>query len=67
MQGEDVRQLQIYLNTHNYIVSTSGNGSPNNETTYFGQKTKNAVIKFQIANNLVPDGVVGKMTRSKMN
>ena len=67
MQGEDVRQLQIYLNTHNYIVSTSGNGSPNNETTYFGQKTKNAVIKFQTANGLKPDGVVGKMTRSKMN
>lgn len=67
MQGEDVRQLQIYLNTHGYILSTTGKGSPNNETIYFREKTRQAVIKFQLANNLKPDGIVGPLTRGKMN
>jgi len=64
MQGDDVKQLQIYLNTHNYPLATQGPGSPNNETTYFGNKTKQAVILFQKANNLTPDGVVGPLTWS---
>jgi peptidoglycan hydrolase-like protein with peptidoglycan-binding domain len=64
MTGEDVKALQIYLNTHGYILTLSGNGSPNNETTYFGHRTELAVMKFQKANNLKPDGVVGPITRS---
>ena len=67
MSGDDVKALQIYLNTHNYILTTTGPGSPNNETTYFGLKTKQAVIKFQKANNLIGDGIVGPLTRAKMN
>jgi len=67
MQGNDVKQLQIYLNTHNYPLASTGIGSPNNETTYFGKLTKQAVILFQKANNLTPDGVVGPLTRGKMN
>ncbi|ETB63760.1 TPA: hypothetical protein DIC38_02805 [Candidatus Nomurabacteria bacterium] len=66
MIGNDVKELQSYLNTHNYPVSLTGPGSLNNETTYFGLKTKQAVIKFQLANNLVGDGIVGKMTRGVM-
>ncbi len=66
MTDNEVKILQIYLNTHGYIVATTGNGSPNNETTYFGERTKQAVIKFQLANNLTPDGVIGPMTRSKL-
>jgi len=66
MQGDDVKALQVYLNTHGYLISLTGAGSLNNETNYFGSKTKQMVIKFQLANGLVGDGVVGKMTRKKM-
>jgi hypothetical protein len=66
MQGDDVKALQVYLNTHGYPASLSGAGSLGNETIYFGLKTKQAVIKFQLANMLVGDGIVGKMTREKM-
>ena len=66
MTGEDVKALQIYLNTHGYPIATTGNGSLHNETTYFGLKTKAAVIKFQKANGLTPDGVVGAKTRALM-
>ncbi|ETB63808.1 TPA: hypothetical protein DIC38_02300 [Candidatus Nomurabacteria bacterium] len=66
MQGEDVKELQKYLNIHGYIVSSSGAGSLNNETTYFGNLTKQAVIKFQLANGLVGDGIVGPLTRGKL-
>lgn len=66
MTGEDVKQLQIYLNTHGYPLATIGDGSLGHETTYFGLKTKTAVIKFQLANSLVGDGIVGPLTRSKL-
>lgn len=64
MTGNDVKDLQIYLNTHNYLLTTQGPGSPNQETLYFGKLTKQAVIKFQKANNLKPDGIVGPLTRT---
>jgi hypothetical protein len=45
----DVKQLQIFLNTHGFKLADTGPGSPGNETTKFGVITKNAVIKFQEA------------------
>lgn len=54
MKGEDVRILQQYLNTHGYPVAPSGVGSLGYETTYFGLATKAALIKFQIAHNILP-------------
>jgi len=63
MTNNDVKSLQIYLNNHGYIISEIGPGSKGNETTYFGLKTKNAVILFQKANNLIADGIVGTKTR----
>ena len=62
--GEDVRQLQIFLNTHGHTVSTTGPGSQGNETTLFGQATQSALIKFQIAQDITPAvGYFGPVTR----
>jgi peptidoglycan hydrolase-like protein with peptidoglycan-binding domain len=47
-EGEDVRQLQAYLNSNSATrVSETGIGSAGNESTYFGEKTKQAVIRLQ--------------------
>lgn len=45
--GEDVRQLQIFLNSRGFIVSTSGTGSIGKESTYYGLRTLQAVKKYQ--------------------
>jgi peptidoglycan hydrolase-like protein with peptidoglycan-binding domain len=58
MQGEDVKQLQIYLNSKGYDV-----GVPDG---VFGTKSKQAVILFQKAHNLTADGAVGPGTRGRM-
>jgi hypothetical protein len=58
--GDEVKQLQIFLNTHGFPISKSGNGSLSKETTYFGEKTKQALIKFQESNVkdiLTPQGL----------
>jgi surface protein len=64
--GEDIKELQHYLNTHGFPISPIGPGSLGLETNYFGPKTKAAVILFQKAKGLVPDGIVGPLTKSKM-
>ena len=66
MTGDDVKVLQIYLNTHGYTIAKVGPGSLNNETTYFGTKTESALVAFQKANGLAPDGVAGLDTLAKM-
>lgn len=66
--GDDVRALQKFLNTHGYLVATTGAGSLGNESNYFGQATANAVIRFQITNNISPAvGYVGPVTRTLLN
>lgn len=46
--GEDVRQLQRFLNGNPQTqVASSGVGSPGNESTYYGPATARAVSKFQ--------------------
>lgn len=46
--GEDVRELQKFLNSNSATaIADIGPGSPGNESTYFGEKTKQAVIKMQ--------------------
>jgi hypothetical protein len=58
--GGEVMWVQQFLNGHGFTVAASGAGSPGNESSYFGAKTKAAVIKFQNANAatiLVPVGL----------
>ena len=65
--GEDVRMLQKFLNTHGYAVASTGAGSSGNETVYFGPATQAAVIRFQVAQSIVPAiGYVGPITRAKL-
>ena len=59
MIGDDVKSLQTYLSTNGYDV-----GTPDG---IFGTKTQSAVIAFQTANKLTPDGIVGPLTRGEMN
>ena len=66
--GEDVRCLQRYLNGAGYTVSASGAGSPGNETTYYGSRTKSAVASWQAANGVSPAvGYFGSISRAKYN
>ncbi len=46
-KGPDVKKLQQYLNQRGFIVATSGNGSPGQESELFGPGTQNALKRFQ--------------------
>lgn len=66
--GTDVKCLQAILNqSPTTQVSTTGAGSPGNETSYFGGLTLAAVKKFQAENGMTPANQVGPMTRAKLN
>jgi hypothetical protein len=63
--GEDVRTLQKFLNSHGSMIATQGAGSPGNETAYFGQATKNALVIYQRSQNISPaSGYFGPITRA---
>jgi hypothetical protein len=63
--GADVTALQVYLNTHGYVLASSGPGSPGNETAKFGALTRAALARFQKANGITPPaGYFGPKTRA---
>ncbi len=48
-RGEDVRQLQHFLNKNGFMLVASGAGSPGQETSYFGPALTRALKRFQEA------------------
>lgn len=78
-RGDDVRELQIFLNKNGataLMVSPGSGGSIGNETEYFGAKTAEAVSRFQElyrSEVLTPIGLVrgtgfvGSLTLAKLN
>ncbi|MEP0854732.1 peptidoglycan-binding protein [Trichocoleus sp. DQ-U1] len=56
-RGSEVRALQQQLQTRGFDVPATGK---------FGSQTRNAVIRFQQANRLTPDGIVGRGTRAEL-
>lgn len=61
MTNPEVKILQEILKSKGFFPA-------NTETTnYFGNITKQSVIKFQLANNLLGDGIVGSITITKLN
>jgi hypothetical protein len=69
MTSPSVRELQRVLNSDSTtIVTSTGLGAPGNESTYFGAKTRDAVIRFQRKHGITPAiGFVGPVTRAKLN
>jgi len=75
--GADVKALQQTLNANGFTVAAAGQaGSAGMETSYFGNATKNALIKWQEANaaaTLAPWGLTsgtgffGATSRAEMN
>ena len=58
-KGDEVMELQKFLSTKGYY-----NGKADGK---FGPKTKASLAKFQVANKLKGDGVVGSVTRAILN
>lgn len=67
--GVQVKMLQQFLNRDPETrVAVTGAGSSGFETEQFGPATDSAVQKFQIKHGLLPvDGIVGPLTRAKLN
>jgi hypothetical protein len=66
-EGPDILALQQFLNAHGFTVATTGPGSPGNETSVFGMKTYQALVKFQAASDLPPTGDLGPLTRAALD
>ncbi len=74
MKGSDIKSLQQILNkSYGTKIATTGSGSPGKETTFFGEKTKKALIIYQNYNflgygsPLTAFGYVEETTRKVLN
>jgi hypothetical protein len=65
-KNKEVKTLQQYLNNNGFVIAMTGPGSPGNETQNFGPATNAAVKKWQKANGLKDDGIVGPVTWNAM-
>lgn len=65
MKGEDVKRLQKFLNSHGFVLASSGPGAPGFETIFFGNLLENALKRFQLVNQIDPvSGYFGEKTRN---
>lgn len=65
-KGKEVKILQEFLNQNGFIIASTGLGSPGKETETFGPATDAAVKRWQKANGLKDDGIVGPVTWNAM-
>jgi peptidoglycan hydrolase-like protein with peptidoglycan-binding domain len=65
-KGKEVKVLQEYLNDSGFKIANTGPGSPGKETETFGPATESAVKRWQKANGVKDDGVVGPVTWNAM-
>jgi peptidoglycan hydrolase-like protein with peptidoglycan-binding domain len=67
-KGEDVRQLQIFLNTNGFAIASTGAGSKGSESITFGPATQKALARYQASKKIVPaSGYFGPATRQIIN
>ena len=67
MTDKEVKLLQKLLNEKNYSLAESGAGSSGNETDYFGNLTKKALIRLQKNEGVRPAlGYFGPITREAL-
>jgi peptidoglycan hydrolase-like protein with peptidoglycan-binding domain len=66
-RSADVTALQIFLNTHGFVIAQSGSGSSGHETGYFGSLTRLALVRFQASSTLPATGFLGPLTRERIN
>ena len=62
--GNDVKQLQMFLNTHGAVLAVSGFGAPGKETVTYDGRTSKALKFFQTIHTLSATGLFGGATRS---
>lgn len=55
--GQDVKELQILLNSHGFNLAVDGS---------FGPATQKAVKEFQLSRKIVSDGIVGPATMAEL-
>ncbi len=63
--GTEVSSLQQFLLDNGYDIPALSSGAA--MKGYFGQQTKAAVIKYQLANNVIGTGFVGPLTRAALS
>jgi len=63
--GEDIRYLQQQLNARGFTLARLGAGSSGNESTHFGERTQQAVVKWQRFAGVKPSsGYFGSISRA---
>ena len=53
--GDDVKDLQRYLNNNGFALADKGVGSRGRETFFFGSLTRQALARFQVAKGIAAD------------